>query len=156
MALEDDISRWQSELLAAAKQVVEEVAVNIRDRAQENSPVDTGAMRASIHVSTPERSDYALAVSEAMALGGEKRFGPQFDSETWGPRIEPEVPVQGSNLYAIAKVAVPLNYATFVEHGYYNVRAKRYIAPRPFLQNAVDEQEPELEAMLADAIAEIK
>lgn len=50
---------------------MEETAVAIRDRAKENAPVDTGALRASIHVSTPDRSDYGLAVVEAMALGGE-------------------------------------------------------------------------------------
>jgi HK97 gp10 family phage protein len=152
----DDFERWAGALKTAADKAVDETAVAIRDDAKENAPVDTGALRASIHVSTPQRSDYGLAVTEAMALGGEKRFGPQFDSEIWGPRIGPEEPLRGSELYAIAKVTTPLNYAQFVEHGYFNVRANRYIAGRPFLQNAEDKNKALLDKFMEAEIARIQ
>jgi len=135
---------------------VEETAVAIRDSAKENAPVDTGALRASIHVATPERSDYGLAVVEAMALGGARRFGPQYDSEIWGPRIAPEEPVRGSDQHAIAKVVTPLNYAGFIEHGYFNVRANRYVAGRPFMQDAADQHRGMLDKVLAQKVARIK
>lgn len=152
----DDFTRWQNALMAAAKKAVEETAVAIRDDAKENAPVDTGALRASIHVSTPERSDYGLAVVEAMALGGAKRFGPQFDSEIWGPRIADEQPLTGITDGAIAKVSTPLNYAMFVEHGYFNVRANRYIPGQPFLQDAADKNRGLLERVFEKEVARIQ
>ncbi len=156
MSIEDDIASWKAQLLSAAKKAVDETAVVIRDDAKENAPVDTGALRASIHVASPDRSDYGLAVSEAMALGGAKRFGPQFDSDIWGPRLAPEVAVYRSNLYAIAKITTPLNYAQFVEHGYFNVRANRYIAGQPFLQEAEDKNKGLLDSNMKKELARIQ
>lgn len=152
----NDIDRWKAGLKRAAREAVDEVAVAIRDDAKGNAPVDTGALRASIHVSRPGRSDYGLAVSEAMALGGAKRFGPQFDSDVWGPRITPEGAIQGSDLHAIAKVAVPLNYAQFVEHGYFNARANRYMPGQPFLREAEDGNRLMLEKVLAGKIGRVR
>jgi len=167
----NDFERWQTGLMAAAKKAVEETAVAIRDDAKENAPVDTGALRASIHVKTQDRSDYDLAVAEAKALGGTKRFGPQYDSDTWGPRLAPdeplngviwgpritaEQPLVGSEFSVHARVGSPLNYATFVEHGFFHVRANRYIAGRPFLQTAEDKNRGLLERVFEKEMARIQ
>lgn len=139
------IRRSLADLIGAK---VREAAFEIEKRAKENTPVDTGALRNSIHVVTDRDDGYAEAVASAEAAhesalaAGKTPKGRSASSEL---RLFPEPPKPKAGE---AIVAVGVEYGIDVERG--TVRQ----APQPYLTPAVEEVRPLFKNAVASAVRE--
>lgn len=92
--------------------------------AQANAPEDTGGLIASSYTVTgDEGSGYDAAVFTAQSLN---------------PKLKPlqSVELDKQALHATALCTFAADYATFIENGYFNVRARRHMAGNPFMEPA--------------------
>lgn len=122
---------------------VEETAYDIVEAAQNLAPVDTGALRASIHPVFMGSSGYAAAVASARALGKEK-----VRDKIGGP-----IGVLPQNKGGIAAAAdVAVTYGSFLEYGAFNVRANRWMKAQPFLTPALESCRSKFERRLQKAL----
>ncbi|MDE2100088.1 MAG: hypothetical protein KGL39_22730 [Patescibacteria group bacterium] len=102
-----------AEIEAAAQVVVETTAEAIRQGAQANAAVDTGAMKTALYVSTATESDYASVTGEAHDLN------PKADVLD-----EVERPAPGE-----AIVAEAMSYGEYQEYGTSRMPAHPYLTP---------------------------
>lgn len=93
--------------------VVRKTAFDIQALAVNKAPVETGALRASIHVVTFDYDGYGAAVGGASGRRGDARFAA---SETVKNELN-------------AKVVVPIHYGIFHELGWAKRPAKPYLEP---------------------------
>lgn len=93
--------------------VVRKIAFDVEANAKSLAPVDLGALKASIYVSTRGESSYRANSNEAFFLR------PSAD-------IAPEI-AASSQLEAI--VGVPMGYAAFVEFGTSRMGAQPFLTP---------------------------
>lgn len=121
-------------------QAVNQTAVRVRDAAKElvpsldnPGPFATGALQASIHVVTEERSDYYDAIIGADSA--RMSAADPDDRQPLEPFINPPITIHAPRGWTIAAVVAPLNYAYRVEMGGFSSR----YAPRaagPFMRPA--------------------
>jgi HK97 gp10 family phage protein len=109
---------------------VRKVAFDIEREAKEAAPVDTGALRASIHTVTWQDDGYAAAASAAVAADPHAQVF---------PGVRPDGPHE-------AVVAVAAAHGAFVEMG--TVRQ----AAQPFFRPAVEANRKKLAAAVAAAV----
>lgn len=114
-----------------ARQVVRWTAFLIEGDAKESCPVDTGALRASIHTITPLFSGRKTAMLEAYDLywGNKQWYDPAKFPEA--PELKPPNPDDIS-----AYVAAGMGYAWIVENGGARTPAQ------PFLYPAAERNKP--------------
>ncbi len=125
------------------RMAVEETAYDIVEAAQELAPVDTGALRASIHPVFMDSSGYGAAAAAARALGKEK-----VRDKIGGPiGVQPQ---NKGELCAAADVAV--TYGSFLEYGAMNVRAGRWMKAQPFLTPALESCKTKFERRMQKAL----
>lgn len=109
--------------------IVQATAQAIKAGAQARARVDTGAMRASIYVSTGRQSDYDAAVQEAKALDPDVRIVPE------------QRPPTDDGTTAIVGVAA--SHGAHVEFG---------TPAQPFVIPAVEDVRPTFKRDIAKAI----
>jgi HK97 gp10 family phage protein len=127
---EDNLDALERALINAGRNAVDETAQVIKANARKLAPVDTSAMKTSIHVVTSGKSEYPDAKAAAIAIN------PAIEKQ-----IVPPISVDEAERGVVqAIVDVPLEYADLVEHGHYNVRAGKHMKPQPFLKPAGDGQ----------------
>ena len=95
--------------------MVRKVAFDAAGVAAVRAPIDTGALRSSIHVVTKDRNGYSAAVADAAGHRPEAKFAGE-------EVVENEL---------MAKVVVPIHYGIYHELGAAHTPA------RPFLEPAV-------------------
>lgn len=120
----EDIGKDTKRLLSA---VVRKAAFDVEREAKQNAPVDTGALKASIYVSTKGKSDYAKASADAKAIQPKAEIFPEEKAQ--------------EELEAI--IGVGVDYGEAVEHGTTRQRAQPYMTPavekiRPQFEKAVE------------------
>jgi len=111
---EDRLGHLRGELRHQAGKAVREVAMAIQIAAQDNAPVDTGALKNSIYTSTARSSSYDEAQEKAL------KSNPQA-------QLLPEVEPPRDDLTAI--VAVGAEYGVYVEMGAEGRPAQPYLGP---------------------------
>lgn len=116
----------------ACKDAVDETALSIVETAQSNAPVDTGALRASIHAVTPRGSGWGRAKSKATGLRPE--IGDDFAEKA-------AVSKKRGTAEAVVEAGAP--YASLVHNGTGKMPA------RPFLEMATAGESEDLQARLA-------
>lgn len=106
---------------------VRKTAFDIEAGAKARTPVDTGALRSSIHIIIFDKSSYPEAIEQAAKLYKEKyptRKEPEFLSEEPTPKHKLK-----------ALVAVAINYGWFIENGTSKQPAKPFLAPAAMAAN---------------------
>lgn len=110
---------------------------NIRDRARQQAPRDTGSLIASLYVSNGEDSDYAQCAGTARGLN------PQAVIE---PEVRPEFVLSlfGSGVGGFAGVV-----GSAVAHAPFNEYGTVHMGARPFLIPAVEAERDDFEASMS-------
>lgn len=106
---------------------VRKTAFDIEAGAKARTPVDTGALRASIHVIIFDKSGYPDAVEQAQALYKAKH------GEDKELQFFPEEPTPKGKLSAL--VAVAVYYGWFIENGTSRQPAQPFLAPAVMAAN---------------------
>lgn len=109
---------------------VRKTAFKIESDAKTFTPVDTGALRASIYTVTPRTSTYSSATASARGLN---------------PDFRATVEIQAKQ-ELLAYVAVGASYGVFVEYG------TRRMPARPFLTPAADMNKAFFNKEIRDAL----
>lgn len=130
-------------LTANVRAAVEETAYDIVEAAQDLAPVDTGALRASIHPVFMDSSGYSAAAAAARTLGKEK-VRDKIGAPTG------VLPQNKGEICAAADVAV--TYGSFLEYGAMNVRAGRWMKAQPFLTPALESCKTKFERRMQKAL----
>lgn len=146
------IPAMQRLLAAGMQQACNAVAARIRDEAkalvpsmERPGPFATSALKASIHVVTPHRSDYGEAISAAREV---RTSAPDDITNRGKPRNEvavnfaPPVDIPQSDHAAQAWVVAPTHYAFFVELGGFNESVLPGRAEGPFMEPAARKMWP--------------
>lgn len=143
------LDRFVRNLDASILGAVVATANAIRDEAKALAPVDTEALRESIHVVTAESSDYDSAMSaarsrfDAAKQAGQtpkgRSLGEKSTFQGWDQEVRPSVPNE-------AWVVVGMQYGVYVEFG------TGRMAAQPFLLPAVMRQEGEFLHRVGKAI----
>jgi HK97 gp10 family phage protein len=105
-----------------SKQNVEDAAHAIQQLAAQLAPVQTGALRSSVYVSSPAGSDYAEHSGEA-----ESRNPLAFILDEIKPEFVLSLFGSSSDSTYTAVVGVAVNYGLFIEFG------TRYMGAKPFM-----------------------
>lgn len=112
-------------IVAATNDAVQDTAVAIQNMASQLAPRDTGALAASIYVSSSTESDYDTRVATASALNRDmiplEEVAPEF-----------VIPLAGTNTGNVAVVGAAAHYGIFNEEG------TVHMAPRPFMRPATE------------------
>lgn len=147
--------RYPAYLEKNVQLAVEEGARLIRDTARANAPVETGALRASIHVVTKRYSSFGVssrAASRRAGFGGRQDLTigtpaggavDMGDSLMGGSVPRPTSPYD-------AFVFASVGYARFIEYG------TMFIAPRFFMTRALIECRPLQRKLVMDAIRDAR
>lgn len=112
----------------ALSQLVRKAAHDVESLAKANAPVDTGALRASIHVITSDGSDYKAVARQVRRINKKHNTNVQLLTEV----ERPDSPLQ-------AFVVVGVDYGVPVEFGTARRAATPYLLPaaeqveKPFL-----------------------
>jgi HK97 gp10 family phage protein len=93
---------------------IRQTAFSVEFDAKQNAPVDTGALRASIYISTKDESGYGPSIAEAIGV-----------SISATASIATEFPQPTDPLHAV--VAVGMSYGPYLEFG------TRFMPAQPFL-----------------------
>jgi|GEM_PF-3466357 len=117
---ENNFATVAAALRANAKQACEETAYDILEVAQEKAPVDTGALRASIHPVFMDSSGYNPAIMAAKQLGKVKNRPDPLPALGLKPQNDGEV---------CAAVDVAMPYASFLEFGTFQMAAQPFLIP---------------------------
>jgi len=122
----NDLPRLQGELRSLADKVIRKAAADIKARAQDKAPIDTGFLKNSIYMKTNRESGYAAARAEAMKSNPEATMLPEVEDP--------------GELSAI--IAVGAEYGVYVEFGTNKAPARPYLTPateevRPALTEAM-------------------
>lgn len=133
----NNTSAITAQMLAAVEQVVRNTAAEVVQSAQNAAPVDTSALRVSIHAVTDAGSDYAAAAAQAQSLrhSGNRPGSP---AQIY-PEVRPSRPLE-----AIVAVAV--------HHGAVNEFGSSKMAARPFFGPAFSGQEQNFVSDLLKAL----
>lgn len=123
----DLLERVANNVEPAIEKALLEAAKYIQQQARIHVPVDTGATRASIYISTQKYSDYAEASAQASALRPFLTVFPEVKSTQSG----------------MAVVAVGTDYSPFLEFG------TSRMAARPFFYSAVHDSRSFFRSRLA-------
>jgi HK97 gp10 family phage protein len=125
-----------------AEKVVLMTAFNIEGDAKIETPVDTGALRASIYTVTMYGNGYERAIAEAESVYWSNKIG---QDTSVGMPLSPRVPEPASPLVAV--VAVGMAYGIYVEFG------TDRMAARPFMLPAADRNRSFFATEMAKAVA---
>jgi len=155
-----NLDKIEKALIRGLERADNATAKAIAKRAKENAPVDTTALRESIHTVTDEGSGYEEAIARVKAANPKLR---QADKLTEQNNILPERPLIGNEPdqgVHVAEVDVPLNYAPIVHDGHVAVFSgegpSRFVGARPFLADAVREEESGHEKRLRKVITDLE
>lgn len=117
---ENNFAQVAAALRANAKIACEETAYDILEVAQEKAPVDTGALRASIHPVFMDSSGYNPSAMAAKQLGKVKKRPDPLPALALKPQSDGEV---------CAAVDVSMPYASFLEFGTFRIAAQPFLIP---------------------------
>lgn len=120
----------------ACKDAVDETALSIVETAQGNAPVDTGALRASIHAVTPRGSGWGKSKSKAIGLR------PEIKDDFAEKAV---VSKRRGTAEAVVEAGAP--YASLVHNG------NGKMAARPFLEMATAGENEDMESRLKRKLA---
>jgi Bacteriophage HK97-gp10, putative tail-component len=140
---DDDFDQIEAELRKAVNRAVLDTARDVKEMAQELAPVDTSALKSGAAVTTSYLSEHSAAAAAARAAN------PKVE-------IEPDWNIEEDEGIAHAVVHFVVLYAWFVEYGYFNVWAGRYITGQAFLQRALEQHSDTLNRRLSEAIARLE
>lgn len=115
-----------SRLTPKARAAVQDAAEDMRDRASQLAPRDTGSLAASLYVATPDGSDYSQRASAARALNSRATIV----SEVTPDQVLSLGGESGKGFIAVVGIAV--------EHGVFNELGTRFMAPQPFMVPAAE------------------
>ena len=138
-------------LLKAVGKATRDTAKAIAKGAKGASPVDTGALKASVYWSDSmpnsiggDRSGYSAATAAAISANSEVTA-----------HIEPEIRAPATTPGVLkCAVASAVEYAEAVEKGGYT--GNGYRAAKPFLSPSATEQEPQFEARVNGALRTVE
>lgn len=100
-----------------------------KKRITSQGAIDTGAARASIYASTPNKSDYAKAVSAALSearKGARKLRRRKIKGKAKRIKILPEVKPRGD---MEGVVSVSVEYGPYIEYGTVKMPARPFLLP---------------------------
>lgn len=149
-----DLLSLPEKIEAQLEIVVEKYAFMIKGLAQFYVPVDQGAAKASIYVSTSRTSDKEQAYSSAkqVALSEESRWHHKGRKLRFADDTPEEAKIR--QLHAI--IAVGVVYGMWLELGEYTMHAQNPGARHPYLTPAVEHYEQDFIKACAGVFEQVK
>ena len=126
-----ELERLIKEEPARAKKIVKATAFQVEGEAKVRAPVDTGALKGSIHTVTASFSNFQGRVrtlgARAERLSGSKRARTRKRGARLGNVMVEELPKPSSDY--IAHVGSAVEYAIYVEFGTSRTTAQPFLVP---------------------------